>query len=240
MSLPPWFDYLLQEDGVIIFIDGRKKSGKTDFALKLAEYCYEHDLRKHVATNIKTESYMIEKQVSDLPTLKEWLLTKGKKTYVLDEAGKSLGRKRFMTNLSNEIMSIIQLIRHYDALLIGIAPSAAFVDSTFFNTDILDARIHKKNQQTARLKDILHRKSITLSNIQRTSIKFDSKDVADFTLQKKFRLEDLKDCCKVAQIYGETKSYKAVTEKLGLKPEQIKRLIIAHMRHTVVTTHIES
>jgi hypothetical protein len=238
MKLPIWFDVLLQKDGVIIFIDGRKESGKTDFGLKLAEYCYERGYRKHVATNIKTESYIVEKQITDLPTLKEWLLTKGKKTYVLDEAGKNLGKKRFMTNLSNEIMNIVQLIRHFDAVLIGIAPSATFIDSTFMDPEILDARIRKKNKREAWLIDQLHRKSIGLDHIKRTSIKFDSKDIADFTLQKKYVLADLPLCCKVAAIYGESGTYKAIKEKLGdMNHETIHRLIQQHMRHTIVTNY---
>lgn len=241
MSLPKWFDALLRVDGTIIFIDGRRGNGKTDFGLKLAEYCYEHEYRKRIATNIKTDDYRIEQQISDLHSLNDWLLTPGKKTYLLDELGKNAGKKRFMTKQNVGILDIAQLIRHYDCLLIGISPKDIFVDTAFLDEVILDARINKKSLHKAKIKDFVHRKSITLKNVERTSIKFNSKDIADFTLQKKFRLEELPMCCKVAQVYGETGTYKAVREKLAIKnDETIHRLIQDHMKHSVLTTYRES
>ena len=69
-------DQILQRDGYIIYISGPKERGKTDFSRFIAESSYLKGYRTKISTNITTENYMIEKQITNLPDLKQWLQEK--------------------------------------------------------------------------------------------------------------------------------------------------------------------
>jgi hypothetical protein len=226
--------YILDRDGFVIFISGKKEDGKTDVALLLAEICHALGFRKHIATNIKTDSYIIEKQIVSLDELRNWLHQGGRKLFILDEAGKHIKKMRFMSEMNLAIMEVIQLIRHYDAGFIGIAPSDIFIDSNFLNTDILDARIKKLGKRMALVRDYLisGKSTYFLLDIPRTSIKFNSKDTADFALHTKIALNDLPLCCGVARVYAETGSYKAVSQSFAnMNPKEIRRHLRNHLKH---------
>jgi len=231
-------DPILLRDGFIIYISGAKEKGKTDFSLFLAEYCYLKGYRTKIATNIETESYMIEKQICNLPDLKAWLEESKRKLFVLDEAGLSIPKLRFMSSMNIEIMKILQMIRHYDSGFIGIAPSTKNVDSTFMDTDILDAHIKKFSKTLAVVKDYLQNESYFLEGICKTSINFNSKHIAEFLMEKKPILSDLSPCCQAAVYYRQHKNYAKVANIMNLKPEQVKRLILSHLEHTEFTVHI--
>ncbi|MGB8779430.1 MAG: hypothetical protein WCD81_02140 [Candidatus Bathyarchaeia archaeon] len=222
----PDIEPILEQDGFVIVIKGRKDKGKTDFSLLLAEICYVQKYHTHIATNIKTESYMIEAQITDLESLKLWLQRPGKKLYILDEAGIHLGRMRFMSQKNVEIFDVIQMCRHYDCGFIAISPSHVFIDRKILDTDILDLYIHKVSRQTAIINDRVSGKSWTLCNIPRTSIRFNSKDVAIFTLKKKLPLGNLDRDGQVAQLRAEGKSIAEIETITKLSREQIKRSII--------------
>jgi len=225
----PKLDYILKQDGFVIFISGAKNTGKTNISLLLAEYCYQQEYRTRIATNIKTESYMVEKQIIDLETLEEWLKQEGRKLFILDEAGVHLKKMRFMTDMNLLVMDLIQLIRHYDAGFIAIAPSIAFIDSSYTNTDILDLHIHKWNQKTALCLDNLQKSTYKLFLIPETTIKYKSKDTAIFRRKKQIDLSTLPLCCQVSLYYAETNLMKAVEAKYGIGREEIKRLLKKHI-----------
>ena len=242
LDLSP-LDYILKRDGFVIFICGGKEKGKTDFSLSIAEYCYLKGFRKKIATNIRTESYIIEKQITNFPDLEDWLKEGKRKLYNLDEAGKHLRKMRFMSQKNIRIMDIIQLIRHYDAGFIGIAPSESFIDSNFLNTDILDLKIKKVSKQVAIVRDYLEKESFFLYEIPPTTIKFDSKDIANFDMERKIPISKLRKCCQVAEVYRRTKTFHATGKELNIHREQIKRLMMEHLEHTsktsLVTTNKE-
>ena len=183
---------------------------------------------------------MIETQITDLETLEAWLRQKGRKLFILDEAGMHLSRMRFMSAKSVKLFDIIQLIRHYDAGFIAIAPSHVFVDKRLFDSDILDVIVSKKGKTEALIIDRLNGKIYTISDIPRTSISFDSKDIAKFTMKKEVPLDQLPLCCRVAQLRAQKKSYKEIQALLHLNhDEQVRRLIMEHLEHSVHTSHIE-
>jgi hypothetical protein len=228
-------DQILQRDGFIIYVSGSKEKGKTDFSLLLGEYCYLRKYRTKIGTNIQTESYMVERQVTNLPDLKEWLKESKSKLFILDEAGLSIPKLRFMSAMNLEIMKILQMIRHYDAGFIGIAPSTKNVDSTFMDTDILDAHIKKQSKQVAIVKDYLHGESYFLYDIPKTSINFNSKHIAEFTMNKEADLTKLPLCCRVAAAYATCGKLEGAGKPFGLFPQQVKRLLQEHCRHSVLT-----
>jgi len=228
-------DQVLQRDGFIIYIGGAKEKGKTDFSLWLAEYCYLRKFRTKIATNIETESYMIEKQITNLPDLKVWLQESKKKLFILDEAGLSIPKLRFMSSMNIEITKILQMIRHYDAGFIGVAPSTKNIDSLFMDTDILDAQVKKLSKTLALVKDYLQNESYFLEDISRTSINFNSKHIAIFNMEKEAILTELPLCCQVAVTYSSNGNMKATGKAFNLEAEEIKRLLVKHIKHTLLT-----
>jgi len=222
----------LKRDGFIIYISGPKEKGKTDFSLFLAEYCYLKNFRTKISTNIETESYMIEKQITSLPDLKIWLQESKRKLFILDEAGLSIPKLRFMSNMNIEIMKILQMIRHYDAGFIGIAPSTRNIDSTFMNTDILDAHIRKLTKTVAYVKDYLQNDSYFLEAIPKTSINFNSKHIAEFTMQRTTVVSELPLCCQIAESYGRKISTAQIAQAFKMHKEEVRRLLQEHCRHS--------
>ena len=230
-------DKILSKDGFIIYISGAKEKGKTDFSLLLAEYCHLKGFRTKLTTNIETESYMIEKQITNLPDLQAWLKEKGRKLFILDEAGLSVAKLRFMSQINVEVMKILQMIRHYDAGFIGVAPSSKNVDSTFMDTDILDAHIKKLRKDTAIVKDYLENESYFLEDICKTSINFNSKHIAEFKLEKEIRREELPICCQIALSYTDTKNFADTAKLFKLSTEEVKRKVIDHLKHSQITNN---
>jgi hypothetical protein len=224
-------DLILNRDGFVIFICGPKEYGKTDKALFLGEYCYIRDFRREISTNIQTESYMIEKQITSLPDLRDWLQTGGRKLFILDEAGKVIRKMGFMTKLNQEMMDILQLIRHYDAGFVGIAPSETFIDNNFLNTDILDAKIRKLSKTTAKVFDYLNQATYFLYDIPRTSIRFNSKDIAVFSHERQVILSELPLCCQIAYEYASGSSFCKIGKLHDLHPEEVKRMMRKHLKH---------
>lgn len=227
---------ILNLDGFIGFIQGGKGKGKTDISLLIAEICYMKGYRTHIATNIWTESYMIEKQIINIPDLKTWLNSSGRKLFILDEAGKHLRRMGFMSRKNQALLELVQLIRHYDAGLICIAPAQRFIDSGYLDPDVIDFIIKKINLHFAKLYLTQSKVNINMLNIPKTSIKFNSKDIAELTLDKKVDLSVLPLCCQVAAVYAQYGTYKHIREQLGLEDMQIKREMLKHCAHST-TNH---
>lgn len=230
-------EQILQRDGYIIYISGAKEKGKTDFGLFLAEFSHINKYRTKISTNIETESYMIEKQITNLPDLKQWLEEKGRKLFILDEAGLSIPKLRFMSSMNIEIMKILQMIRHYDSGFIGIAPSTKNIDSTFMNTDILDAHIKKLTKKVAKVKDYLQNDTYFLEDIPKTTINFNSKHIAEFKMERTLILTDLPLCCQVAFSYGQKVSTAQIAQAFKLHKEEVRRLLQEHCKHSADTRH---
>lgn len=237
IPLPSPLKTVLSLDGFVIFIEGSKGSGKTNLAILLLEICREHDLRNLFASNIEMKDPDIL-YINNYPDLDQWFKEEiGLKLFILDEAGKHLKRRRFMSNSNVKIMDIVQLIRHYDGGLIGIAPSSKLIDTLFLNTDLLDARIRKagnkqRSKKIAKVYDIYNNEIYTLYDLPRTSIKHNAKTDAIFTMDKKVDIKKLPWCCQVAKRYVQLGSYRSIANQLGIHPEQVKREIIRHLKHS--------
>lgn len=234
MTLPQELTQLLNLDGFIFFIEGRKGKGKTNLALLLAEICFAYNYRKHIATNIKTESFYIE-QITNYPDLEYWLKNRhGKKLFILDESGKHIARMAFMTTQNKSFMDLLQLIRHYDCGFIGIAPSSKRIDSGFLNTDILDAKIKKTALTIAKVTDYFNGCAYFIHDLPKTSIKHNDKDLADFEMSKPLPIETLEECCKFAYYYRLYNAIPKALNAMGLDPHQPevgKRLLMKHLKH---------
>lgn len=242
LPIPPEILDLLSQDGFTVFIKGGKEHGKTNLAMLLVEIAHEFNLRKHCATNIKTESYYI-KQITNKPDLDDWLQkNKGLKTYVMDELGKNLRKFGFASKKNQDLMDIIQLIRHFDAGFIGMAPAGKFVDSGFLiANDVLDMEIKKVSKTTAKVSDYLHGETYFWCDIPSTSIIHNGKDIAHFDMDRPFLSEEAPLCCRLADYASRFTETEATLQKIGkffgLNGEEAKRELIKHLKHSKHGSH---
>lgn len=241
LAIPPQILDLLCKDGFTVFVKGGKEHGKTNLAMLLLEICHAFELRKHAATNIKTECYFVE-QITNKPDLDDWLQKKkGLKTFACDELGKNLRKFGFASKKNQDMMDVIQLIRHYDAGFIGMAPHGKFVDSGFLiGEDILDAEIEKISKTTARVVDYLHHQVYFWRDIPATSIRHNGKDIAKFDMERPDVSDDSPLCCRVASRAAKFPENEASMSRIGapfgLNSEQTKRELIKHLKHSSHTS----
>jgi len=214
-------------------IRGRRESGKTDFALLIAEAVYYSGVIRNIATNIKIyEAPFSIEYITNLMDLEHWCSTcSGKKLYILDEAGKSFRRRTPLSKLNIKLLDKIQILRKYKLSLIFITPHEAFIDSAIWGTDVLDGVFTKshENPKIALYDDYLESFTKNLYGIPPTTIKFDTWDVAPFTekptLSPRFRERDLQ----ILWEWSHGKSFK----ELGLHPMQLNRLVRKFVKQTL-------
>lgn len=227
-----------------LLIMGRRDTGKTDMSLLIAETIYNKGILDHIATNIKIHNASFEiEPINYLDDLQAWCKeVKGKKLYILDEAGKSVRRRTPMSKLNIQFIDNLQILRKYKLSLILIAPNERYLDSVTLGSDVLDAQIIKpyyKNRKVALYEDLLENYKIWFSNIPATSINFDTWDIAPFgksNPEMKFRFKEGEK-----QLIWEWVNGKTYRE-LGVHNMKINRLLKKYlkpiMEKELLTTHI--
>jgi len=184
-----------------IIIFGRRETGKTDFALLIAETLWKEGIIKNFATNIKIyESPFPITRIDNLDDLTLWCKnTRGKKLFIFDEFGKAMRRRSPMSSLNIKLIDHFQILRKYKLSTIAITVNEKFVDNVALGSDILDGAFLKpnyKNQKIALYRDYLEFFTKSIKEIPGTSVDFDTWDVAPFKeygvkLKPKFKDEEL-------------------------------------------------
>ena len=233
-SLDEDLELVFRQSSSITFISGKRDDGKTDFGFLLLEMAKEEGLLDKIAGNVRLHRKSEVGYIPYYDRFQEWLKTKGKKGYLLDELGKHLNRMRFMTEKSKLIMDTCQLVRKFDAHLIGIAPSEEFINRLFLNTDILDCRMKKLSRKIAMVNNYVTKQTYILDSIPSTSVPFITKDIAIFELKdptKKGNLQELPQCCRASLLYLRHRSLRKVGKLMDLSHEEIRKLIKKHLGH---------
>lgn len=217
----------------IIFVTGRMGKGKTNFSLLLCELALMNRWVKHVATNIKVfdEKFIY---ITSWNKLDSWLKSnRKKKLYNFDEASSNISRRTPLARLNRKIIDLAFKLRKYKAHLIVDAVSRGLVDSTFEAIpDLVLGEFRKISRHTAILYSPLFDEPMEIHNIPSTTVKFDTYDIAPFTLTCSD--EELQmPCCKVAKLYAELHNLSKVSQRTGLFRQQVKYLLIKHIQHTL-------
>jgi len=216
-------------------IIGRRGSGKTDFALFLLEILEHFGITKHFATNIKIydSSFPIE-PISDLESLTEWASeTKGKKVYVLDEAGRAFKRRKPMSAINVEIIDKLQILRKFKLSLLFSVPAKSYLDKASFGSDVLDGVFKKlsyKNPKIALYKDMLETFTLRLWQIPKTLIQFDTWDSAPFNLKSKNQKPKFKDT-DLNYLWNYAEGGKIVDS--GLHPQEFRRILKKYLKESL-------
>jgi hypothetical protein len=216
----------------IVLIGGKWKTGKTDFALLIAETLLKMDspetggkMITEVASNIDTEDNF--KQISDLITLKQWLYeTKHRKLYIFDEASEHLPSRRAMTTKSVTFIQLIPEISKAHARMIIIGHQLLTIDKTFLDDVWCRGVFIKLKLKKAQLISNLLQTPITFTNIPPTNIKFDPYVIAPFTEMPTGNVIFKDEDRQMLWDWVNGKNYK----QLGIKPMQLHRKLKQYMK----------
>jgi hypothetical protein len=157
----------------MVLIEGKWKTGKTAFALFLAEKLLEYKYVSEVASNIDTQGTFL--LINDTHTLKEWLSSsKRLKLFIFDEANELLPNTGFMKKENISFKAIIPQISKRKGRLIVIGHDISTIDKTLKNSVWCRGVFKKRNLKTAILTAYWNtHKPINIYNIPNTKIPFD-------------------------------------------------------------------
>lgn len=209
-----------------IIIFGRRETGKTDMGLLIAEILYALGIIQEFATNIKIyESPFPIKHITNLDDLRLWSKdTSGRKLFLFDEYGKAFRRRSPMSSLNVKLIDDLQVLRKFKLSTVAMTVDEKYIDNSSLGEDVLDGvfiKFNYKNPKVAFYKDLLEDYTKRIIGIPRTSLKFDTYDVAPFRehgdrAKPAFKERDLAVLWDLT--HGKT------SEELGLHGQQVSRL----------------
>lgn len=224
-----------RQTSTFLAILGRRESGKTDFSFLMCEILYALGIIKYFASNTKVHDspFPIER-ITNLPDLEDWASsTSGKKLFILDEAGKSLRRRTPMSKLNIELLDNLQILRKYKLSIIMIAPHEKYVDSAALGSDVLDGVFIKpyfRSPKVGIYNDGLENIKLTITNIPKTNVNFDTWDVAPFKATRKAEKPKFQDTqLDILWKWSHGDTYKS----LNLHPQEINRLARKFIRESL-------
>ena len=178
-------------------------------------------------------------------TLEDRLTEKIPIGFMLDELGINLYKMSFMSKTAKMILKVCQLTRKYRCHLIGIAPSARFVNKLFLNSDLLDCFVRKYGKTGCLAKNILINKSKPIHGIPRTSIPFDSDYVSMFKMNDPQRgkkiLKTLPDSQRATLIYSKVHTTRKGAQIMGCSHTHFQKLLkIEQAKYGLATLEVET
>lgn len=231
---PGFYDFVNKlfshQISVFILILGRRGTGKTDFALLLAELAYALGIIKHVATNTKVfDSPFPIEHIDNLQDLEYWGKTNtGRKLFVFDEIADAMSRRRPMAALTVELIKKFNKLRKHKLSIASTTISEDVLDNAAMNRDLLDAVFRRpyfnegnpNKCKKAYYVNTLNGRKKRFNKIPKTSVHFDSWDASPFTdkpiiVKPEFKDKDMELIYRWSK--GET------YEQLGVHPQQLTR-----------------
>jgi hypothetical protein len=177
-------DFLHQRQFPVAVIYGNPETGKSDTACLIAEIGLNEKELDCYASNMKTE---LGQRITSLEDVKFWHRNQiGKKLYILDEAGINDDARNPFSKLNRQIRHEIFIARKFFVHWIFILQEIKDID-TWKNSN-LTGLIIKKKASDGTFKALLDFKwfedQIPVIPFPKTTIPFDTLDVAPFTLEK--------------------------------------------------------
>lgn len=222
----------------IVLIGGIWKSGKTDFALFIAQCLLKLQFKstRHVieemASNIETGGHF--PYIYDLVSLRRWLYaTPKRKLYILDEANEHMPSRRAMSGKNVGFIRLIPEISKAHARMIVVGQELLDLDKTFRGDTWCRGFFIKLGLKKAQCFAQRLPQPFLFKNIPPTSISFDPYTIAPFQEQPSgktmFKDEDL-------QMLWEWSNGKPC-QALGLLPTQLNRKVRRYVKETLENEH---
>jgi len=224
----------------VIVIYGNPETGKTDTALLLFEIAMDIGVLDFFGSNIET--YDRGQKITSLEEVDYWFKHQsGLKAFGLDEAGVHDDSRSPLSRINKEIRHEVFVVRKFKGHWVFILQEIADLDK-WKHSELTGAFIKKKTFQGEFIAEIKTRWDsdvITVRDFPKTTIPFNTLDIAPFTLERridegKVKLEGLP--FRVAQLYGISGNMSYVAKELEkdtgklLKHMQIKRFLMQFCR----------
>jgi len=225
---------LFRYEAPIVFIVGRFGSGKTDFALLIAEILLKHGVIKKFGSNIRVldaRGYDYT-YITNLVSLREWLYPKHvSKLFILDEAGINVDARNWQSKLNRQIRHIGFLLRKFSGKFIFISQRSKDIEKTFQDTDIWLATFKKIRKKEAMLISNVHDSPAYFFDIPKTSLVFDTRDIALFSAEPNY--EDMEAQTferKILYEWLEHGNYGKIARSHNMHIQQVKRIILNEVK----------
>jgi hypothetical protein len=242
-DLPKPFEQILNgiygERMSVVLIKGLPQSGKTNFALVLAEILKSKGLIDEFATNALIQNCDWIKKITALNILKAWGYSNNKKKlFVYDEINQSVIGRRSMSTLNVEWARNLPQISHQSMHILCLAQEAykdgkRFYDSTFIDPAFGRGIWYKPYKTAARFTSSKWPDGYWLEPIPKTNISFEHDNQAFFELDASetddFGSQPL--IVQISSLYGEGLSFEAIKDQLKLKNiNEVKRGLMKYCK----------
>ena len=182
----------------VFLITGKPDSGKTDFALWLAQKGLDWNFIDLCASNIPSKDNRFV-QLTSLRSLERWLslFKQKRKMFILDEADKCMTNLDVVSRLSKQFrVPMAFQIRKFHAKLILIYHRLRDVPELYLDKNVTIAFIHKASKKIAYVKSdllfpLIGRPNLKIKQVPRTKISFNTYGVGNFTLENAKEMEML-------------------------------------------------
>lgn len=182
----------------VFLITGKPDSGKTDFALWLAEKGLDWNFIDLCASNIPVKDNRFV-ELTSLRSLERWLslFKQKRKMFILDEADKCMTNLDVVSKLSKQFrVPMAFQIRKFHAKLILIYHRLRDVPELYLDKNVTTAFIHKASKKLAYVRSdlifsLIGREHLRIRQVPRTKIPFNTYGVGNFTLENKKEMEML-------------------------------------------------
>jgi len=220
---------------VMVLIAGEWKTGKTDFALLIAERLLTLNVVRKVASNIETHDSRID-FINSLEKLRYWLhMDRLRKLYIMDEAGVHFPRRTPMKTKNVQALQLLPEVSKAHAKLIIVTQDPDTIDSQFLNPVFLKGLFVKDSLKFGRLISNIFQEVIKLGDIPPTSIKFDPYKIAPFTLSEPFTVPEwaMKDD-NYKLLWEYCVNHKSV-KVLGVHPMKLNRAVRSFIKNVLLS-----
>ena len=217
----------------IVLIGGTWKSGKTDFALYIAQTLLSLPLMgthiiQEVASNIDTDGKF--PQISDLISLRQWLYeSKVRKLYIMDEASEHFPSRRAMSGKNVGFVKLIPEISKAHARMLVVGHQLLKIDSILLDEVWCRGAFIKLELKRAQLISHLLPQPYMFRNIPKTTITFDPYAIAPFTEQPEGSILFKDEEKQLLWKWSNGTPFK----ELGLHPMSLNRMVRKYVRNSL-------
>lgn len=224
----------------VCVIYGNPDTGKTDTAALFIEIGLNEGVLDYFGSNIQTQGH--GERITSLEEVKYWFAHQpGRKCYCLDEAGIHDDTRSPLSKMNVEIRHGIFIVRkfrgHWIFVLQDIKDLDTWKDSPL--TGMIVKKLVYGREFLAKIKAKWYEDLITIRDMPKTTLPYDTLDIAPFTFERQITDADveLKGMhAKVAYLYAKGGNFTVICKQLkeetgkDWKPMQVKRLIQQYLR----------